>query len=316
MNTQRLEELIIAWEDEQLTPDELTELKQLLAANPAARQRLVESGVMQRVVAERASATANAAKLDRVAFQSPEAKPKPTRWLQWRPLWAAAAGLVIGTFCSSVVYGFVAPRLGVVKKVPLVVFDPGLEGMKRLDTGLPHGVDEWGVRSARIVSAENGVRPFQGQRMLRMEPILLGDLDEKRYSRAYQVLDLRSLSLDAVSGTVEAQVTASFCASQRKVKARYVIRAVALNEPPGTATEGLWSKAEDTGVVSLTQRFETKAGDIGWHPFSVKMPLPHGAQSLVIILSAISPKDETTEAPVRYLDDVQVSLLISTTALP
>ena len=290
-----------------LSTDDTKELEAILASSREAREDFRQRCNLDAALRKEAEG-------EPIPTQHPV--PKPTYWLQWRPLWAAAAGLVIGMFCTSVVYGFVAPRLGVVKRMLLPVFDPGLEGLKRLDTGLPHGVDEWGVRSARIVSAENGVRPLQGQRMLRMEPTLLGKQDERHYSHAYQVLDLRSLPLDAVSGTVEIQVTASFCAPQSKVKARYLIRAVALNEPPGTATDGLWSKAEDAGVVSLTQRFETEAGDSDWHPFSVKMPLPHSAQSLVIMLSAISPKDETTEAPVRYLDDVHVSLLTSTTALP
>jgi len=257
-------------------------------------------------------ANAASAEVTRELLTAPaQATIRPRAWFSWRPLTAAAAGIVFGMLCTSVVYGFVAPHMGAVKKMPLPVFDPGLEGMKPLDKVLPHGVDEWGVRSARIVSAENGVEPLHGQRMLRMEPILLGEQDEKHYSHAYQVLDLRSLPLDVVSGAVEMQVTASFCASENGGKARYLIRAVALNEPPGTAPSAFWSKAEDAGVASLSQRFETEAGDSGWHTFSVKMPLPHSAQSLVIILSAISPKDETSEAAERYLDEVQVSLLSS-----
>ena len=91
MNTQRLEKLIIAWEDAHPAPNELTEFKQLLAVDPAARQRLVESGVMQRIVADRAGATVEADKSERVAFESAEAKRKHPRWPQWRPLAAAAA---------------------------------------------------------------------------------------------------------------------------------------------------------------------------------------------------------------------------------
>ena len=236
------------------------------------------------------------------------AVPARKAWFSWRPLTAAAAGIVFGMFCSSVVLGYAAQRTAV-KKTLLPVFDPSFEGLKPLDKGLPHNAEQWGVRSARTVSAENGVRPLQGQRMLRMEPILLGEQDENQNSHAYQILDLRSLPFDAVSGTREAQVTASFCAPESTAKARYLIRAVALNEPPATAAENFWSKAEDEEVVSLTQRFETEAGDSDWHTFSVKVPLPHSAQSLVFIVIVTSPKDTTTQAAVRYLDDVQVTLL-------
>lgn len=305
----RLFELFTAHAGDSLTPEEHAELQETLRRDAEARRlwfvhQDVEMGLRAHLAAEPV-----------MPAKATVATPHPSFWRQWRPLTALAAGIVFGMFCTSVVYGFVVQRTGEVKRMPLPVFDAGLEGLKPLDTGLPHGADEWGVRSARIVSAENGVRPLKGQRMLRMEPILLSEQDENLYSHAYQVLDLRSLPRNAASGTVEAQVTASFCASQSGGKARYLIRAVALNEPPGTAPAAFWSKAEDAGVVSLTQRFETEAGDSGWHTFSAKAPLPHGAQSLVIMLSAISPKDETSEAAARYIDDVQVTLLTTSTSL-
>ncbi|MDP1588162.1 MAG: hypothetical protein Q8M07_10480, partial [Prosthecobacter sp.] len=65
--------------------------------------------------------------------------------------------------------------------------------------------------------------------------------------------------------------------------------------------------------VAMAQRFETKTVKSGWHPFSVEMPLPASAQSLIIIFSANCPKQD---AAVSYLDDVQVSLLSSENSLP
>jgi len=38
--------------------------------------------------------------------------PRRSVWLSWRPLTAAAAGILFGMFCTSVVFGFVAPSLG------------------------------------------------------------------------------------------------------------------------------------------------------------------------------------------------------------
>ena len=49
MNKQRLEELLLAWEEYRLTTEESAELKQLLTAHPKARQRLVEIGVLESV---------------------------------------------------------------------------------------------------------------------------------------------------------------------------------------------------------------------------------------------------------------------------
>jgi hypothetical protein len=248
----------------------------------------------------------------RLSTTRPSSGPVRNVWFSWRPLTAAAAGILFGIFCSSVVSGYVAQHISTTK-TPLPVFDASFEETKSLDKGLPHHADQWGVRSAQAVAAENGVRPLEGQHMLRMEPIVISEQDENRYSHACQVLDLRSLLSEAASGAMEVQVAASFCAPPSAATARYIIRVVALNEPPETATEDVWSKADDAGVVSLKQRFVTETGDSDWHTFSVKMPLPPGAQSLVVVLSVISPKGETIQAPVRYLDDVQVSLLPSPT---
>jgi hypothetical protein len=240
---------------------------------------------------------------------------RSTPWFSWRPFTAAAAGLLGGMICSTVVFGYITDR-STQQRLALPVFDSGLEGIKPLDTGLPHNVEEWGVRSAQIVSAERGVQPLQGQRMLRLEPALLGSQDENLYAHAYQILDLRTLPSALAGGTMEVLVSASFSAAPGPAKTRNYLRVYALSEPPGVATEDFWSKKEDAGVVSLTQRFEIEPGDTGWRPFSVKMPLPHGAQSLVIIFSATSPRDKTLPTPLSYLDDVQVSLLTSPVIQP
>jgi len=52
--------------------------------------------------------------------------PRSNRWIAWRPLTAAAAGVVFGMFCTSMVFGFVVQH-GVEKKTPLAVFAPGFE---------------------------------------------------------------------------------------------------------------------------------------------------------------------------------------------
>ena len=291
------------------------DLNELLRENPAAR------AAMARLLVDEQALIHCLREASIVSLLAPVARPlftkrmRAQRWLLGHPFTTAAAGLLFGMFCTSMVFGYVMQREAV-RKMPLAVYDQGLESDAQLDKGMPHGPGQWGVQSARIVSAENGVQPLQGQSMLRMDQVLMNQDDENLSAKAYQVLDLRPLPVAATAGAMEAQVTASFCAPKSEVKARYIIRAVALNEPPATATENFWSKAEDAGVVSLTQRFQTEAGDSDWHTFSVKMPLPHGAQSLIIILAATSPKDRTKHAAVRYLDDVQVSILTTPSLQP
>jgi hypothetical protein len=236
--------------------------------------------------------------------------PKPARWLTWRPLTAAAAGLVIGLFSASLVFGFVAQRVGVVKKVPLAVYDPGLESTEPITArDVPSRVGAWGAKAARVVAEESGVEPQEGLRMLRLEPTPRDKNGETHLSPVYQMLGLRSLPKASRVGDAEVQVTASFCAANREVSSLYSIRIFAINQPPDKARSRFWQKTEEEGVVITQQTFGTAPEDGGWHSFSLKMPLPRNARTLVIILSAGVPKAATAEAGMYYLDDVQVSVI-------
>ncbi len=232
------------------------------------------------------------------------------RWFSWRPLTAIAAGIVFGTFCTSVVFGLVTQRAAIGKKTPLAVFDPGLESTVPITAhDVPSRVGSWGAKSGRVVTAENGVEPREGQRMLRLEPLPPNKQGKTNLSSAYQMLDLRSRAKAIRGGDAEVQVTASFCAANSEVSSRYAIRIFAIDQPPDKARRRFWQKQDDEGVAIVQQTFGTVPGEAGWHTFSLTMPLPRGARTLVMILAAGVPKDATAEAAMYYLDDVQVSVL-------
>jgi hypothetical protein len=242
--------------------------------------------------------------------------PKAARWFAWRPLTAAAAGIVFGMLCTSVVFGFVAQRAAV-KKMPLVVFDSGLEDVKQtLNEGLPSQSGQWGMDDAQVVPAEGKVTPLIGQHMLRLQPIPREKNVKNHTSRAYQVLDLRSLPTSAMTTDTEVEVSASFCPTNSGISSRYLIRAIALDEVPAQATKNFWSKVESDGVVSESQRFDSVPGAAGWRTFSMTLRLPPGSKTLVLILGAVPPEDADQPATAHYLDDVQVSLLSSENPLP
>ena len=290
-------------------------LNELLRNDAAARAAMARLLVDEQALINRLRDDGIVSLLDPAPSAGPAKVVRFPRWFSWRPLTAAAAGIVIGMFCTSVVYGFVARR--VVKLVPMAVYDPGLENAEAImDKGVPHGAGQWGADSATVVTAENGVQPQEGKRMLRLEPIPPEKNVKNHASRVYQVLDLRSLPRLGVTGDAVVLVTASFFAANADVKSRYLIRAFALNETPEQATQGFWPKSQDDGVVSVAQRFETAPGNRGWHTFSLKMPLPRGAQSLVFILGAGPAEDASAETSPHYLDDVRVSVITSETPLP
>jgi hypothetical protein len=292
------------------------QLNELLRSDPTARATMARLLVDEQALINRLRDDRIVSLLEPTSSTSPQNVARTPRWLTWRPLTAAAAGIVLGMFCTSVVYGFVAQR-SLEKKIPLTVYSPGLETVgTSVDDGLPKAIGVWGADSALVVPAEHGVQPPEGKQMMRLMPIPLERSVKNRFSRVYQVLDLRSQPIPRNITDAEVQVTASFCATDSAVASRYLIRAVALDEEPEQATRGFWPKTEEDGVVSVVQRFETSPGDKGWHTFSLKMPLPRGAKSLVFLFGAGSVGEATTEPSPHYLDDVHVSVITSEPTLP
>lgn len=289
-------------------PQARAELNALLLADAEARQVMAVTLVNEQALISHLRDQS----ITSILSQEPAAHlpvARPARWATWRPLTAAAAGIVFGMLCTSVVFGFVNQRAAV-KKVTILAFDAGLEDVTQtLKDGLPDHVGQWGMDEASIVVAEENVVPLQGERMLRLKPIPPQKPVKNHTSRAYQMLDLRSQPVAMMNGEVEAEVTASFCATNSDLSSRYLIRAIALDEEPETATKNFWSKVESDGVVSESQRFDTLPDKSGWHTFSMKLRLPPGSKTLVLIFGAVPPEDTSRPALVHYLDDVQVSLL-------
>jgi len=315
------DELLQRWSDGSITSDELRELTAKLA-EPVHQSALLDDWLLEsrlpNVLPGAAVAGLRESEMNPITTRTDSPRAKPwTNWLSWRPLTAAAAGILLGMFCTSVVFGYVVQRAGAVKKMPLAVFDPGLEDENQtLDDGLPERIGRWGMDAASVVTAEGHVKPLQGQRMMRLEPIPREKNVKNLASRVYQVLDLRFLSMQDISNDAEVQVSASFCATNSDVSSRYLIRALALDEVPEEAMNEFWSKTESAGVVSESQRFDTKPGARGWHTFSLKLRLPPESKTLVFILGAVPPEDSSKEASIHYLDEVQVSLLTPESTLP
>ena len=315
MSLPRLHALIDAWRDGTLSAEQAIELNAMLRESEVARELFRRESELHGLLHAAVTASVVEASAEqRVPFVSVPTQRMP-RWYSWRPITAAAAGIVFGMFCTSVVFGYVAQRAAA-KKVPFLVSDAGLEDEKQIfKDGLPDHVGQWGMDSAKIVAADADVKPLQGLRMLRLEPIPHEKNVKNHTSRAYQVLDLRSQPMSMLGEDAEVEVVASFCATNSDVSSRYLIRAIALDEVPEMATKNFWSKVESDGVVSESQRFDTLPGDSGWHTFSMKLRLPPGSKTLVLIFGAVPPETEGRQASVHYLDDVQVSLL-TTPSLP
>lgn len=228
--------------------------------------------------------------------------PKPARWLTWRPLTAAAAGLVFGMFCTSMVFGFVVQH-GFERKTPLAVFQPSFEDAQMpLAKGFPDASANWGGDEARVVAAENGIQAKEGKFMLRLEA------SPKGSPRAvYQVLDLTLLPSSADGEMREIEISASFAAAAADASVRYMLRVFAVSEAR-EHLDAAWFDHRDEAIASATRGLDVMPGSKGWQSMSLKIQVPRAARSLVLFFGVRTP-DKTLPKSAHYLDDVQVSLI-------
>jgi hypothetical protein len=141
------------------------------------------------------------------------------RWLSWRPLAAAAAGLVIGMFCTSMVFAYVAPSLG---KAMSLLQDGFESGLAPLVIGVPLETGKWSGDYSEVVE-QQGVRPASGKNMLRF---LRGDykgrdIPSSHSCDVFRLVDVRPFRREFADGGAVVQVTAVFNAVPFPVDASF-----------------------------------------------------------------------------------------------
>lgn len=234
--------------------------------------------------------------------------PRPSVWLSWRPLTAAAAGIMFGMFCTSVVFGFVGQRQ-VEKKTPLAVVQPSFEDAQMpLAKGFPPAPSLWTGDVAKVVPAENGVTPKDGHHMLRMETTVYGK--PVLFPRLYQIIALPPSG----SERREIEVSASFASADPSGSPHYTVRAYAVNEAPERLGPDWfarhWFVQQDEAIASAETGFENPPGSAGWQSIGLRMQVPGKARCLVVFFGVKNQAKSQARKP-HYLDAVQVSFVES-----
>ena len=228
---------------------------------------------------------------------------RSTYWYSWRPLTAAAAGIVFGMFCTSVVFGFVVQRHGV-KKTPLAVLQPSFEDAQMpLAKGFPPASSLWTGDAAKVVPAENGIMPKDGHHMLRLETA--ADGAPVLFPRLYQVIALPPSKTELR----EIEVSASFASADPSSSPHYSIRAYAVTQAPEQLGPE-WFRHRDEAIASAATGFDGPVGSTGWQTFGVRIQVPSKARSLVVFFGVRNQAKSQAKQP-HYLDAVQVSLVES-----
>ncbi|NJM54643.1 MAG: hypothetical protein HC841_00800 [Verrucomicrobiae bacterium] len=228
--------------------------------------------------------------------------PRNSVWLQWRPLWAAAAGLVIGVFSASMVWAYAVPIANRVVNRTIAVLSEGFEDPQFTpNRRFPIEANQWSGDLVASVEAEAEVTPLEGQRMLRLtlKP-------SRELSHAWRIVDLADFPELAHAETRRLEVSAAFNTPGPVGVLRYRLRLAAFSQEP-TALRAIWSDESvlfDTMIEQVVRNVWTKPDDRGWQTVQASLEIPPGTRSTVISLAA-GATDPDQPPEIHYLDDVR-----------
>lgn len=288
-----------------LTDADAAALNRSIEQSAEARARYWEAASIHGLLEH----TMQQATLRAVTGQAPLLHSKKSRWPQWRPLTAAAAGLVLGLFCASAAWAVVGSRLSG-QRVNEVLLDESFESMGEMwNEGFPARAGIWGGEQGKIVPAKEELHPIDGDHMARLDPAM-----ETTLSYLDHVIDLRGYPLPEAGEVRQIEVTASFHADTPGIQERYTLRVATFGEAPEQIqtrwVDVPWPEMSDRALSLSKRGLSTSADADGWQTLSVIVEVPSEATSAVISLAAGRLDPAAPKSP-HYLDDVSARLLVT-----
>ncbi|MCX6858329.1 MAG: hypothetical protein NTV80_25905 [Verrucomicrobia bacterium] len=240
------------------------------------------------------------------------AKTLRTTWLSWRPLTAAAAGIVLGMFCTSMVFAYAAPQFGLHRALVASFFEDGFEVPQGdLRKGFPQGAGAWSGDLDAVVPSTEGVLPVEGKSMIRLAP-----REDRGFSAMARIFDLAELFPSPSHESTAIEVSASFHGSDAGALDRNQIRIAAFFEKPEDVRT-IWNNDPrlEKALLHTARTVKMQPGDHGWQTLKIEMEIPTGTRSLVIYLGT-GMADDLAPKGAHYVDDVQVNTITQETHLP
>jgi hypothetical protein len=233
-------------------------------------------------------------------------------WLSWRPLTAAAAGIVFGMFCTSMVFGFVVPMAR-----HSTLLDDSFETTTTLTAKVVLETGAWRGDHAEIVGAEQEIKPVSGQRMLRF---LRAEFKGKpraagaHIADVYRLIDLRQQSRELLDGGAVVQASASVnavpFAENEKFGCAISLFALDAESLPESASYIGTALENDANAMSRSSRTKLDRDPSSWQRLTTEMRLPANTEFLVLRLhiNQLFESDGSSTFTGSYADDVRVVL--------
>jgi hypothetical protein len=293
-------------------------LQSLLRGNTEARRMLRDLSNVDAKLQELAAANPATLLLLAAPVASPAQISHRSVWLSWRPLTAAAAGLVIGLFSATVVWAVTSPRVVATASRLFALVDGSFEKRSgRLPSGFPAGTGVWSGDESEIV--ESGmVKARDGRsalRFLRAEGNANVPNSAAEACDVYQIVDLRPLrGRLKVAGESMLELSAEFL-DARTVPGAPVVFAchIYLFEGSAESLRAVWPPtARDTLGVGANYILSSGGPDAGvWRKVTARCVL--SAQADVAVVKLGAGRGDRRGGPVpelgrQFADDVQLVL--------
>ena len=292
------------------------ELNTLLRENADARSTMARLMVDEQALISRLRDDSIVALLEPAPAVETALRTTP-RWFAWRPLTAAAAGLVIGLFSASMVFGFGVRSL---EKVVSLLQESFESGPAPLVKGIPQEMNLWSGDFSEIVETYEGVKPAQGTKMAR---VLRSDFEGKassmpnRQGDLSRVIDVRPFMREANGSEIVMTLSALFNAAPFPDSQRYdgVVTLYALGEL-GSTEESLM---EDALAISNGSCNSMDRDPSTWESATSRLLLPTGTEFVILKVSFCRwPKGSEGQSSLpdhvtfagHFVDDVRASITI------
>ena len=294
--------------DGRLSPEEIVRLNACLRADPDVRDLYLEMADAHSCLAadERLWVAPRASESSSIEY-----KTQPHGVL-WHPFVAAVVGIVLGMFCTSMVFAYVAPSLNRIK----TIFAEGFEtGPFHTVPGIPRQLGIWSGDEAETVTETQGVRPLMGRQMLRFISATHPNENSPRsqWGDVYRVVDLAGMTS---APNLRARISASFACgtnSESNTFSAFVEAILIDHELDELPVNVGLPELQQRGCATASRRLPLSESPGAWREVSIEVPLTRAARYLILHLAVQQNHPILTEGavifPHHYVDDVKISVL-------
>ena len=187
---------------------------------------------------------------------------------------------------------------------PVTISNPGFEIDETIGDGLPTAFADWSGDLATIVSAENGIVPLEGTRMLRFDATFQsgpGGIS----SDVWQLVDMTPWAADIASGLAVASWSAAFNRVEGNSESEPQF-AVSIRAFSGLPTQ--FPSAADSPLASSVTFLLSDADPGSWQAISTDLLLPVSTSYIGVLVAARETLSNSTsnEFDGHYVDQGQL----------